>query len=303
MKRKVKKCFLSLLMCILTITSIQPILVKANTSPPPEEIQYTPKVLLKEITERTTAIPVYVYEDTTLYIKNGTHTVYKKFYKEEGLKKVKIAKQKAGSKLKFYLVADISGKRGKIITRKVVKLPAISTETLDDKIQKPKVQKTITNKTTKVNVTAAKGTKLVIKNDKKTLKTVKFKKSEKKKITIPAQKEGNLYFYLKKGNSRSKIVTRTIKDVIAPEAPRVKIDSSYVFYVKGEVGTKIYFKGEDNWWTEVGVILDNDWQFIMLPYSDEAEYYKVYLKDMAGNKSKVVKVKNPDAGMSCEVYY
>lgn len=298
MKRKVKKYFLSLLMCVLTITSIQPMLVEANTSLPPEEIQYTPKVLLKEVTERTTVIPVYVYADTTLYIKNGENIVFQKFYEEEGLKRAKIAKQKAGSKLKFYLVADISGKKGKVITRKVVKLPAIATETLDDKIQKPKVQKTITNKTTKVNVTAAKGTKLVIKNDKKTLKTVKFRKAEKKKITIPAQKEGNLYFYLKKGNCRSKIVTRTVKDVIAPKTPKVKMDHSDL-YIKGEVGTKIYLKGV-NGWRSVGVILDHGWQWIKFRYYDESEYYKIYLKDAAGNKSNTVKIKNPNAGMSMD---
>lgn len=47
-----------------------------------------------------------------------------------------------------------------------------------------------------------------------------------------------MYFYLKKGNARGKIVSRTVKDATAPKAPKVKVDSSSV-RVKGELGTEI----------------------------------------------------------------
>lgn len=300
MKNQTRRLVLSILACMLLLTGTQPMLAKADM-PAPEEIQHTPVVLLKEVTENTTMIPIYVYDDTILYIKNGNHVIYQKSYEEEGLKNVKIAKQAGGSKLKIYLVSDISGKKGDVITRKVVKLPTVAPEPVNDTIQKPKVQKSITNKTTKVSVIASKGTTLVIKNEKKTLKTVKFKRNEKKKITIPAQKSGTLYFYLRKGKGRSQVVSRTVQDVIAPKTPKVKMVDGDV-YVKGEVGTKIYFKGEYGW-REAGAIFDEDWKMIMPHFYDSAKYYQVHLKDMAGNKSKVAKVKNSHAGSEISVFY
>ncbi|MBO5486122.1 MAG: hypothetical protein J5988_04220, partial [Eubacterium sp.] len=109
-------------------------------------------------------------------------------------------------------------------------------------------------------------------------------------------------FYLKKGNKRSEVVSRTVKDVTAPEAPKVKCDGS-LFCVKGEVGTKIYFKGE-NGWRYLGIMLNNKWKsfIIGLDIGDtDCEYYEVYLKDAAGNKSKIVKIKNPEPGVLPEV--
>lgn len=57
---------------------------------PPSEWRYSPKVLTGEVTENTTSVPVYVFKDTTLYIKNSNKVIYKKFYANEGLKNVKI---------------------------------------------------------------------------------------------------------------------------------------------------------------------------------------------------------------------
>ena len=79
MKSKVKKVCLCLLTLILTFANVQPVTVKAILVPP-SEYRYTPKVLTEEITERTTSIPVYVFDETTLYIKNGKEVIFKKFY-------------------------------------------------------------------------------------------------------------------------------------------------------------------------------------------------------------------------------
>ena len=295
MKSKTKKACLCLLALVLTLSNIQPMTVKACLVPP-SEYRYTPKVLKEEITERTTSIPVYVFDETTLYIKNGSEVIFQKFYQKEGLKNVKIKKQKGGSKLQFYLIAKSSGKRGDVVTKKVTKLPVVAPEQLDTAISKPAIPKTITSKTTSIEVMGQKNTTLVVKNEKKTLKTVKLQENGKTKVSIPAQDKGILYFYLKKGNSRSEMVSRKIRDITAPKAPKLKFsDSETTLYVKGELESKIYFKGE-NGWSYDSLVTTSGWNGIELCYYGYCEYFKVYLKDRSGNKSKVVKIKNPNSG-------
>ena len=296
MKNNIKKVCLCLLALILTFANVQPIAVKADLVPP-SEYRYTPMVVTEEITERTTSIPVYVFDETTLYIKNGSEVIFQKFYQKEGLKNVKIKKQKGGSKLQFYLIAKSSGKRGDVVTKKVTKLPVVAPEQLDTAISKPAIPKTITSKTTSIEVMGQKNTTLVVKNEKKTLKTIKFQKNGKKKIIIPAQEKGKLYFYLKKGNSRGQVVSRNIKDVTAPKAPKLKFSDGRLF-IKGELGAKIYFKGA-NGWRFLDFVLEKGWNSFLAgkDFSDtECEYYEVYLKDAAGNKNEVVRIKNPEPG-------
>lgn len=297
MRHIIKKICSLLLAVIFILLSAQPVNVNACHLPS-SEWRYSPKVLIGEITENTTSIPVYVFKDTTLYIKNSNKVIYKKFHANEGLKKVKIKKQKGGSKLKFYLVADASGKRGDVVTRRVTKLPIVAPEKESSSIQKPVVQKRITSETTNVQVEGRKNTTLVIRNEKKTLKKVEFKMDGKKEITIPAQKKGTLYFYLKKGNRRGKVVSRKIKEVTAPKMPEVKVSYSQI-KVKGEVGTKIYLKGSRGW-EMLGVVLEKKWNTFQVGldyFNTECEYYEIYLKDAAGNRSEKVKIKNPYPGL------
>lgn len=174
MRNTIKKTFSLLLAVMFILLSAQPKNVDA-CSLPPSEWRFSPKVLIGEVTENTTSIPVYVFKDTTLYIKNGSKVVYKKFYANEGLKNVKIKKQRGRSKLKFYLIAEASGKSGDVVTRRVTKLPIVAPEKESSSIQKPIVQKRITSETTNVQVRGRKNTTLVIKNEKKTLKKVEFK--------------------------------------------------------------------------------------------------------------------------------
>ena len=301
MRHTIKIICSLLLATVFTLTSAQPVNVNASYLPP-SEWRYSPKVLTGEITENTTSVPVYVFEDTILYVKNGRKVIYKKFYANEGLKSVKIKKQKGNSKLKFYLVADASGKRGDVITRKVTKLPIVALEKESSSIQKPVVQKRITSEMTNVQVEGTKNTTLVIKNEKKTLKKVEFKMDGKKEITIPAQKKGTLYFYLKRGNRRGKVVSRSIKDVTAPKIPEVRVSDSQI-KVKGEVGTKIYLKGLRGW-EMIGIVLEKEWNNFQAGldyFNTRCEYYEIYLKDAAGNKSEKMKVKNPKPGLPPQV--
>lgn len=296
MRNTIKKTFSLLLAVMFILLSAQPINVDACRLPS-SEWRFSPKVLAGEVTENTTSIPVYVFQDTTLYIKNGSKVAYKKFFANEGLKNVKIKKQKGSSKLRFYLVAKASGKRGDVVTRKVTKLPIVAPEKESPSIQRPIVQKRITSETKNVQVEGRKNTTLVIKNEKKTLKRIEFKTDGKKEVTIPVQKKGTLYFYLKKGNLRGKVVSRMVKDVTAPRTPEVRIEYGDI-KVKGEVGTKIYLKGSEGW-ENLGVVLEKGWNYFLagLDYSNtECEYYEIYLKDAAGNKSEKVKIKNPEPG-------
>lgn len=143
MGNRIKKVCICLLMLVITVVNTRTVSVKANLIPP-SEYRFTPKVLTEEITDRTGLVLVYVFDNTTLYIKNGSNIVYKKFYAKKGLKEVKIEKQKGGCKLKFYLIAQTSGKKGDVVTKKVIKLPAVAPEQLDPAISKPIVPKRIT---------------------------------------------------------------------------------------------------------------------------------------------------------------
>lgn len=291
MRNIMKKLSLCLAFLIITMTNMQTVFADQN---PPSGHVFTPCVLVDEITNNSTIIPVYVYEDTTLYVKNGSKTIFHKFYKEKGRKNIKIKKQKGNSRLKLYLVSKDSGKRGRIVTKKVTKLPVVAKEKILKSMARPKIQKIITSEDKVVEVSGKKGATLVIRNEKKMLKSIKFKKNESKHIMIPKQKSGILYFYLKKGSSRGKIVSRIIRDVTAPAAPKLKINSTSI-YVKGELGSEIYFKGA-NGWRHLGTSISKKWNsfFFGIDYNDiECEYFEVYLKDACGNESERVSVKNP----------
>lgn len=296
MVNKIKKICFCLLAVILISSSVHPLGVSAGLLPPTEQ-RFTPRVLTEEITDRTTSVSVYVYDNTTLYIKNGRKVIFRKFYEEKGLRNVKIKKQEGKSKLKFYLIAQSSGLKGGVVTRKVEKLPVVAPEKIDNTIPRPIVSPKITSKTASVQVKGRKNTTLVIKNEKKILKTVKFRADAKKKIKIPIQKEGKLYFYLRRGNSRGKVVSKTIEDVTAPRAPKVKI-AEHGIGIKGERGTKIYLEGSEGW-EVLGIVLEKGWNQFSAGvdyFNTECEYYRIYLQDAAGNKSKAVKVKNPQPG-------
>jgi len=64
-------------------------------------------VVFTSITPRTTKVKVYVEGETTLYVKQGKETLFKKYYKNDGIKTITISKQKFKTKLTFY----VKGKR------------------------------------------------------------------------------------------------------------------------------------------------------------------------------------------------
>jgi len=73
--------------------------VQAKTSQP----WIQPPVVFTSITPRTSKIKVYVDWESTLYVKKGKRTLFKKYYENEGIKTITIPKQKINTKLKFYV--------------------------------------------------------------------------------------------------------------------------------------------------------------------------------------------------------
>lgn len=287
MNKKTRKLSILLVVALL-LTMVQPVFAK--TEVPAKNNSFTPKVMTSQITNRTTKVSVYVYDATTLYIKKGTETIFKKYYAKEGLKTASIAKQKGKSKLDIYLVYKPSGKKGKVVRATVKALPAVSKEAYSKKIKTPTVQKKITNKTKAISVKANKGTTLMVKNDSGIVKKVVYTSTGTKKIAIPKQKEGTtLYFYAKKGNKRSAVVKRTVKDVIAPAKPTVTYKAASL-KVKGEKGTKVYVKTGKGAWVFRGIILEKKGLTLSVTQPDaKTPYYSVRLADAAGNKSAAVK--------------
>ncbi|WP_394925868.1 hypothetical protein [uncultured Robinsoniella sp.] len=109
-------CLTCFLCTILLVTTID---ADARTNVPTQNMKYNPTVITP-ITTKTTKIKVYVYSNTKLYIKKGNKTLASKSFKKEGIKTIRIKKQKLNSKIKFYLVNMANGKKGKIVTKKVV---------------------------------------------------------------------------------------------------------------------------------------------------------------------------------------
>lgn len=116
---KIIKKIISLTFFLCTILLVTTIDVDARTNVPIQNMKYNPTVITP-ITTKTTKIKVYVYSNTKLYIKKGNKTLASKSFKKEGIKTISIKKQKLNSNIKFYLVNMANGKKGKIVTKKVV---------------------------------------------------------------------------------------------------------------------------------------------------------------------------------------
>lgn len=213
-------------------------------------------------------------------------------YSRREFKNVKIQPQKAGAKVKFYLVTSY-GKKGKLVTRTVLNL---AQEKLSAKLKAPKVQKNINNRMTTIRVGSQKNTTLMVKDDKaKILAQQVFTKNGYQNIKVNIPKNARyLYFYEKTGNKRSKVIARKVQDKIAPAAP--------VITKNDEIGTYILMNLDGKWF-RCGAITDKN-GFTLRPIIYEGSSYftyKVMLKDMAGNNSKAVAMKFDGQGTTVNV--
>ena len=274
-----------------------------------EEAILTPVVLTK-ITTQTDKVRVYVYPDTTLEIKDKTQTIFKKTYKSEGKKTIKIPLQKANTKLKFTLTT----KYGVVdtVTKTVKDDGVISKKKINASLKKPKIAGKVTDKTTSVKVYAKKGETLYIQNGAKVLKKIKYKKTGYQAVGIPEQKaETKLTFYVADKKGRSAYVTKEVQDVTPPSKPKIQftfedfVDSADDIHyssidVDGEKGTDVYVKQNSKHvlgkWKYLGTLTEGngyDLPFYLggLPGIKKiyvGDTFSVRLVDDAGNKSKAV---------------
>ncbi|MCI8280855.1 MAG: hypothetical protein HFI76_03960 [Lachnospiraceae bacterium] len=285
MRNQWKKVIAVLLACMLFPFEVFSLPVMAKTT-----VQ-KPVVITNTITDATTSIQVYGEKNAVLYVKNGKKVIAKKTYSSESVKTISIKAQKAGSTLEFYL--SKSGKKGLSVKKRVDKIAA---QGRSKSIKSPVVStKSIKATTTKIKVKGYKNTKLYIKNDSnKTVKSVTYTKNAVKTITIPKQTATTaLYFYAVKGNKRSAVVRKAVKDNAAPAKPTVKEKSSSTIVVKGELGSAVYVKyGTKASYTKKGFITSKNGKTISGLKPDSNGYYQVKLKDISGNTSSVKKIKS-----------
>lgn len=258
---------------------------------PPEEAAYTPMVPAV-VNSAAKQVRVYGYAGTTLEMYSGKALLAKKSYKKDGFKNISFSPQKPGRKIKFYLLTSY-GKKGKTVVRTVLD---IAGEKQGKSLKAPKVRKNISNGMSRIRVYTHKNTVLLIKDDKAgTLFQKRSKKTgwQNVPVKIPAD-TSTLYFYEKRGNRRSSIISRSVADKIPPAAPRIikKDTQGIILSVKGEVGCGVYIKTGGKWFRTGTILNKGGLRLNASAYTNGSEKsYKIKLRDSAGNSSKSVTVK------------
>lgn len=264
----------------------------------PEGAALEPTVFGK-VTTQTDKVRVYVYDNTTLKITNGTETIFQKTYKREGKKTVKLPLQKAHVKLNFTL-ATKNGTVGPAVVKTVKDDGVISKKKVSSSMKKPIVTGKITDQSTTVKVYAKKGDTLYIQDGAKVLKKAKYRKSGYQKFSIKRQKaETKLTFYTANKRERSPYVTKEVKDVTSPKKPKVSFpfDGNYSWIdVKGEIGCDVYVrknskKGTSKWKymgtldrMHLGFHVDH---LPNITFMDAGDTLSIRIVDDAGNKSQI----------------
>lgn len=309
MKKRKNSIIVLLLTIIFTGISIITPDTAFASSVPPNEVEYTPVVFTK-ITTQTDLIRVYVYEDTTLKVKNQSNIIFQKHYKNEGTKTIRIPQQKANTKLKFTLTTSY-GTIGGTVSRTVKDDGIISNKKIASSMKKPKVYGKITDKSVSVKVKASKGETLYIQNGSQVLKKEVYSKTGSQTLTIPRQKAGTkLTFYTAGKKGRSAYVTKTVEDVTAPAKPDISLtEDDTDIKVKGEIGTKVYVRQNSaktsSSWTYMGTMLENTCTFWLYNAGIRSAYagdtYSVRLVDDAGNKSASAKTGKVKEDMTWDI--
>jgi hypothetical protein len=263
----------------------------------PEGAALEPTVFGK-VTTQTDKVRVYVYDNTTLKITNGTETIFQKTYKREGKKTVKLPLQKAHVKLNFTL-ATKNGTVGPAVVKTVKDDGVISKKKVSSSMKKPIVTGKITDQSTTVKVYAKKGDTLYIQDGAKVLKKAKYRKSGYQKFSIKRQKaETKLTFYTANKRERSPYVTKEVKDVTSPKKPKVSFpfDGNYSWIdVKGEIGCDVYVRQNGKKigkWKYIGTLDGMNLGFHVddlpdITSIDVGDTFSIRLVDDAGNKSEI----------------
>ncbi|KRF65959.1 hypothetical protein ASG99_17790 [Bacillus sp. Soil768D1] len=258
----------------LAVSSIK-VFVKKGATPT--------KPTVKAVSDKDTYVSGQSQAGMKITIKNNAKKVIGSGNTDsKGKFKVKISKQKAGTKLSI-TATDLAKRESKAATVTVIDKTAPST---------PKVNE-VNDKSTNVTGKAEIGSTVTVKYQNKNIGTAKADKNGKFSIKISKKKAGSvLYVSAKdKAGNTGKAAKVTVKDKTAPSAPKVNEvnDKSTNVTGKAEIGSTVTVKYQDK---NIGTAkADKNGKFsVKISKKKAGSVLYVSAKDKAGNTSKAAKV-------------
>ncbi|MFJ7683539.1 S8 family peptidase [Peribacillus butanolivorans] len=241
------------------------------------------KPTVKAVSDKDTYVTGQSQAEMKITIKNNAKKVIGSGNTDsKGNFKVKISKQKAGTKLSI-TATDLAKRESKAATVTVIDKTAPSA---------PKVNE-VNDKSTNVTGKAEIGSTVTVKYQNKNIGTVKADKNGKFSIKISKKKAGSvLYVSAKdKAGNIGKAAKVTVKDKTAPSAPKVNEvnDKSTNVTGKAEIGSTVTVKYQDK---NIGTAkADKNGKFsVKISKKKAGSVLYVSAKDKAGNTSKAAKV-------------
>ncbi|AXN38451.1 S8 family peptidase [Peribacillus butanolivorans] len=241
------------------------------------------KPTVKVVSDKDTYVTGQSQADMKITIKNNAKKVIGSGNTDsKGNFKVKISKQKAGTKLSI-TATDLAKRESKAATVTVIDKTAPSA---------PKVNE-VNDKSTNVTGKAEIGSTVTVKYQNKNIGTAKADKNGKFSIKISKKKASSvLYVSAKdKAGNTGKAAKVTVKDKTAPSAPKVNEvnDKSTNVTGKAEIGSTVTVKYQDK---NIGTAkADKNGKFsVKISKKKAGSVLYVSAKDKAGNTSKAAKV-------------
>ncbi|KQU24744.1 hypothetical protein ASG65_17385 [Bacillus sp. Leaf13] len=241
------------------------------------------KPTVKAVSDKDTYVTGQSQAEMKITIKNNAKKVIGSGNTDsKGNFKVKISKQKAGTKLSI-TATDLAKRESKAATVTVIDKTAPSAPKVND----------VNDKSTNVTGKAEIGSTVTVKYQNKNIGTAKADKNGKFSIKISKKKAGSvLYVSAKdKAGNTGKAAKVTVKDKTAPSAPKVNEvnDKSTNVTGKAEIGSTVTVKYQDK---NIGTAkADKNGKFsVKISKKKAGSVLYVSAKDKAGNTSKAAKV-------------
>ncbi|MCR2821444.1 Ig-like domain-containing protein [Lederbergia panacisoli] len=240
------------------------------------------KPVVSSVSDKDTTVKGTAEAGSTVYVKVGSKSLGKAVASSSKSFSVKIAKQKAGTKLSVYAV-DKAGNQSSSLTVTVSDKTPPATPTASQ----------VSNKDKKVTGKAEAGSKVTVKVGTKVLATATASKSGKYTVTWKtAQKAGTVLSITAtdKAKNVSKVKKVTVVDKIAPSAPKVnKVTiKSTTTTGKAEANSTVYVKAGSKVIASAKASKAGNYS-IKIKKQKAGTVLQVYAKDKAGNVGKATK--------------
>ncbi len=246
----------------------------------------------EQITDESDSVSVYVPSKGKVEIKVNGKVIGKKKYDSKGYGDISFKKQKAGVRLSVVYTSNKGVKSS--VTKKIVPVSKLK---VSKKISAPIVAEKnmyynyypkINSGTTSLYIKCDKGTTLYIQNGYgDVISKTYYPVTRTKKVAIPKQKSGTLYFYAVKSKKRSSIVKYSVSDVHKPLMPVVEQNGDKLT-IKGEIGTEVYVTVINETGVNVGLIQTDKGIIYQNSKIEDNTLCWVYLRDSGGNVSHFV---------------